>query len=122
MSTTPRGWVGDLQFGPAVLPDVVNVQLIVQVGLWDRDRKQQLSSAWRNLGEDCKAQPPQRAGKEDKELLSCIGRQQLFHWAGNVLSQTLSDSLRYEDLKSWSLTQMFRLKLLNSRAKNSSRW
>lgn len=44
VSTTPRGWVGDVQLGPAVLPDVVNVQLIVQVGLWEETAAQPSSA------------------------------------------------------------------------------
>lgn len=33
VSTAPWGWVGDLYFSPAVFPDVVNIQIVIQVRL-----------------------------------------------------------------------------------------
>lgn len=33
VSTAPWGWVGNLYFSPAVFPDVVKIQVIVQVRL-----------------------------------------------------------------------------------------
>lgn len=33
VSTAPRRWVGNLHFGPAVLPDVVDIEFVIQKSL-----------------------------------------------------------------------------------------
>lgn len=102
VSTSPWWWVGDLYFRPAVLPDVVNIQLVIQVGLLERKRKHPSAQLCIGQGQSVQAQVPLRvicefrgkgaqhqlcketahlphqAGKEDSDLLHQTGTQQLF--------------------------------------------
>lgn len=85
MSTSPWWWVGDLYFRPAVLPDVVNIQLVIQVRLLER--KRQHTSAQPSLGQSQagQAQAPLRdiceSGGEGAEHQLWKGTAHLLHEA-----------------------------------------
>lgn len=60
VSTSPWWWVGDLYFRPAVLPDVVNKQVVIQVRLLERKRKCSSPQLSTGQGQSVQARAPLR--------------------------------------------------------------
>lgn len=86
MSTSPWWWVGDLYFRPAVLPDVVNIQFVIQVRLLERKRKYTSPQLSTGQGQAVQAQPPlsviSESGEEGAKHQLCKATAHLPHQAG----------------------------------------
>lgn len=86
MSTSPWWWVGDLYFRPAVLPDVVNIQFVIQVRLLERKRKYTSLQLSTGQGQAVQAQAPlsvnSESGEEGAKHQLCKATAHLPHQAG----------------------------------------
>lgn len=78
VSTSPWWWVGDLYFRPAVLPDVVNIQFVIQVRLLERKRKYTSPQLFIGQGQSVQAQALPRVISESggKEHSTSFAKQQ----------------------------------------------